>query len=109
MKMPPWRGRREDRPSLWLFSHGHRLLDIEALGSASCGTAREILATPALMSIVPFSLGEAETRKGKLSAGEEIGFQGSLLFTMSPERGDLSGGGWSWAARLKEASLVHRG
>lgn len=44
-------------------------------------------ATPALMSIVPFSMGEADTRKAKPSDGEEVDSLGSRL-----PSGDTAGG-----------------
>lgn len=42
---------------------------------------------PALISIVPFSMGEADTRKAKLSDGEEVDSLGSRL-----PSGDTPGG-----------------
>lgn len=51
----------------------------QALGSASCGITQTDLAVPGLMSIVTFSVGEAETRKAKLSGGEEVDSLGSRL------------------------------
>lgn len=80
----------------------------QALGSALHQITRAILATLALKSIVPFSLGEAETRKAKCG-GEQIEFLGSgfpsgatlgrkpfnipsLLFGVSPGRGCPLGG-----------------
>lgn len=82
MKTPCWRGRREGRPASGplVTDTGYWTLRMcQALGAASCGTTRAILATPVLMSILTFSTGEAETRKAKLGGGEEVDSLGSGL------------------------------